>query len=244
MDRRRRWIPLGAAIGVIALLGGMILALGMPSRGSAASPAAQPAQATGSRMLTAQGQGEVRVQPDQATMTLGVESRAAEARTALAANAEKLNGVIAALKGQGLASNSMQTSNLSLYFDAERKEQVALHNLTVRLDDVQKVGSMLDVAVAAGANTSWGVSFGLKDASSARSQALKAAIADTRQRADDMAAALGMRITGVVAAEEASAAVGPQGAVPGVGAGGGVAPVQPGELSIAASVRVTYTFGE
>jgi uncharacterized protein YggE len=228
---------------VIAILGGMILALGMPTRGSAASPSAQTGQPTGSRTLTAQGQGEVRVQPDQATITLGVESRAAEARTALAANAEKLNGVIAALKGQGLASNSMQTSNLSLYYDAERKEQVALHNLTVRLDDIQQVGSTLDAAVAAGATTSWGVSFGVKDASVARSQALKAAIADARKHADDMAAALGMRITGVVAAEETTSGVSPKDVIPGVGAGGGASPIQPGELAIAAGVRVTYTFG-
>jgi uncharacterized protein YggE len=221
----------------------MILALGVPSRGSAASGSAQAAQATKSKTLTAQGQGVVRVQPDQATMTLGVESRAADARTAMTTNTTKLNGVIAALKGQGLASNTIQTSNLSLYYDAERKEHVALHNLTVRLDDLEKVGATLDAAVAAGANTSWGVGFGLKDASSARSQALKAAVADAHTRADNMAAALGMRITGVVAAEEPTSGIGPQDVLPAVGAGGGAAPIQMGELPIAASVRVTFTVG-
>jgi uncharacterized protein len=228
---------------LIAIVGGVILALGVPSQGSAASSSAQTTQATGSRTLTAQGQGEVRVQPDQATMTLGVESRSADARAAMAANAAKLNGVIAALKGQGLASNAVQTSNLSLYYDAERKEQVALHNLTVRIADISTVGVILDAAVAAGANTSWGVNYGLKDSSSGRSQALKAAVADARKRADAMAAALGMRITGVVAVEEATSGAGLKDVIPGVGAGGGVSPVQPGELAIAASVRVTYTFG-
>ena len=124
-------------------------------------------------------------------------------------------------------------------------QQVALHNLTVRLDDINAVGPLLDAAVGAGANTSWGVNYGLKDQSAARSQALKAALADARKHANDMAAALGLRITGVAAAEETTFGVspGPKDVIPGAGGGMGGSPIQPGELTIAANVRVTYTFG-
>jgi uncharacterized protein YggE len=233
---KRRLLSVGAAIGLLAVIGVMVL--GIPGRGGAALAQTQAGEPA--RTLTAVGSGEVRVQPDEATINLGVETRAQDARTALADNSTKMNTVIAAVKAQGVPDGQIATNGLSLNYDPERTTYVATHNLAVRLDGIDRVGPLLDAAVGAGATTSWGVSYGLKDASAARSQALKAAIADARRHADDMAAALGVTIAAVASAEDATYGVGPQF---GKGAAGGGLALQPGQLSVTADVRVAYTFG-
>jgi uncharacterized protein YggE len=180
-----------------------------------------------------------------ARITVGVQSKGQDAREALSRNSTSLNAVVAAIEGQGVPANRIQTSDLSLWFDDQHQAYAASHTLDVRIDDVNTVGSVLDAAVGAGANTSWGVSFGLKDESTARAQALQAAIADARKRANSMASALGVSVTGVVSAGEATVNVTP---LP-YAAGAVRAPaasstnVQPGQLTISADVTVVYSFG-
>lgn len=211
------------------------------ARGNASTLAAQAASHT----ITVSGHGEVKATPDQATITLGVQTQASDAQSALANNATKMNAVIAAVEGQGVASSHIQTSNLSLYRDSQRDAYVVDHQVTVQVDDVSKVGAVLDAAVGAGANNSWGVSFGLQNESTSRSQALAAAVADARSRADSIARALGVTISGVSSAGEATYNVQVQ-PVPALGVAAPSAPaatqVQPGQLTVTADVNVVYTF--
>ena len=121
----------------------------------------------------------------------------------------------------------------------------ASHQLTITLDSINLAGPVLDAAVGAGADSSWGVEFGLKDASAQRSQALTAAIADARKKADAMATALGVSVTGVGSASESSYSPPIQygGVVPASGASAAPTQIQPGQLTISADVTVVYTFG-
>jgi uncharacterized protein YggE len=156
-----------------------------------------------------------------------------------------MNAVVAAIEGQGVAADHIQTSDLSLYRDSQSDTYVANHQLAVKLDSLDKVGSVLDASVGAGANNAWGVAFGLKNMAAERAQALKAAITDARSRADAMAAALGVSVTGVASVSESSAAppIVFGGAVPAAPAASTSTQVQPGQLTIDADVTVSYTFG-
>ncbi len=212
----------------------------LPLSGHAATPGQQAA--TTQRTISTWGHAEVAVTPNQASMTIGVQSRAGQARESLASNNTKIQRVMAAVTKLGVAKTAIQTSDLSLWYDSQQRNYVTTHNLGIRLDSVDKVGSVLDAAIRAGANNSFGVSFGLKNPATARSQALKVAIADARKRAETIAQALGTTIHQTVSVDEATAGYGTKGAI-GVGGGGGGTVVQPGQYVVAADVNVTYTCG-
>lgn len=195
--------------------------------------------------ISVTGHGEATATPDMATLTVGVQTKGVDAQSALASNSTKLNAVVAAIQGQGVTADHIQTTDLSLYLDSQSNVYQASHQLTVKLENVSKVGAVLDAAVGAGANNSWGVDFGLKDASGQRAQALAAAIADARKKADSMASALGVSVTGVGSASEASYSSPIQfgGVSRAASAAAPNTQVQPGQLSTSADVNVVYTFG-
>src|SRR3954467_306927 len=59
-------------------------------------------------------QGEVRVIPDRATVTVGVQTRAATAADAAAQNSRKQRAVIDAIKARGVAADQISTTNFNV----------------------------------------------------------------------------------------------------------------------------------
>lgn len=240
----KRFVAYTAGIvAVLVLIAVLVIVPAASARGNVGAPV--KAGAT-NHTITVGGHGEVSVPPDEATMTLGVESKANTAQAALSDNSSKLSAVIAAVESQGVPASHIQTSDLSIWYDSERNTYTASHQITVRIDNVDKVGQVLDAAVGAGANNSWGVGFGLKDPSAAHAQALQKAVSDARTRANGMATALGVSITGVGSAEEPSYQSTPvrYGVAAGAPAPAGApTPVQPGQLTVTADINVVYTFG-
>jgi uncharacterized protein YggE len=241
---RRVWARrLGFAMAAAALLaaGGTLVAQTAGARSNVGAPVKT---STTGHTITVSGDGAATVTPDMATITLGVETKGGDAQAALHSNATKMTAVIAAIKAQGVPDNKIQTSNLSLYQDSQSDIYVADNNVTVEVDAINNVGQVIDAAVDAGANNSWGISFGLKDQSGARAQALQAAVADARKHADAIATGLGVSVSGVGSASEVSYDNPIRfGAAPAPGAVGVSTPVQAGELQITATVQVVYTFG-
>jgi len=232
--------------GALAAVAAGLAVIALVPAVSARSNVGAPVKATGAtHTITVSGHGQVFATPDEATMTVGVESRGTTAQQALSDDSGKMNAVIAAVEAQGVPSSHVQTSNLSLWYDSERQTYVASHQVTVQMDSVDRVGAVLDASVGAGANNSWGVSFGLKDPSAAHSQALQAAVADARKRADSVASSLGVSISGVGSASEATYQVYPVAttAAPAAPGAAPTTPVQPGQLTITADLTVVYTFG-
>ncbi len=239
-----RPIVVATSVLVALLVAWSVFGLPASARSNVGAPVQQ---ATSGHTIGVGGHGEVSVAPDMATISVGVQSKGDTAAGTLASAATKLTAVIAAIKAQGVPDKNIQTVDLNLYYDSQNGVYVVDHSLSVKLDGTDKVGAVLDAAVQAGANNSWGVEFGLKDPSAGRSQALQAAIKDARTRADSIATALGVTISGVGDASETSYSPPPpirygtaQGAAPSASA---PTPVQPGQLTVSADVSVTYTFG-
>ena len=69
------------------------------------------------------------------------------------------------------------------------REFVARNSIEVRVDDIGRVGELLDVVVQGGATSVSGVRFDLQDREKAEREALRLAVADARSRADAAAAA-------------------------------------------------------
>lgn len=115
----------------------------------------------------------------------------------------------------------------------------ATNNVRVTIRNLANVAAVVDGAVASGATLVSGVSFGLTDASGAQDTALSAAAAAAKSRADVLARALGLTITGVQSVSEGGSG-GPFPVARAAPAAGVSTPIEPGQLTVTASVTVAF----
>ena len=174
----------------------------------AASQAAAPAPETLNVIVTT-GEAVVQRTPDRAFVTIGSEARAKASRDAQRLNAEAMTAVQQRLAAAGVAKDAIRTIGVDLQqeFDFPQgrrvpREFVARNTIEVRLDDLAKVGDVLDAAVQAGATATSNVRFDLRDRSAAEREALRLAVADARSRADAAALGAGRAIDRIVKVED------------------------------------------
>ena len=154
------------------------------------------------------GEGIVKRAPDRAWVTIAAESRAKTPAEAQKLNADAMSAVTQKIKGAGLAADAMRTSAFDLHpeFDYANGKQslrgyVLRNALEVRVDDLAKLGPVIDVAVGAGATAVSNVRFDIKDRSKAEQEALQQAVTDARAQADTAAQAAGLKVERVVRIE-------------------------------------------
>ena len=154
--------------------------------------------------------GETKVAPDMATITLGVMTEGKTAAEAMQANATRMNAVMASLRKAGIADKDIQTSNLNLNAQYKYQENQppllvgyqASNNVTVTVQDLKKLGPAVDATVSAGANQVQGISFGLKDPTTAENAAREAAVKALAAKADLYGKATGYRVARLVSLSE------------------------------------------
>ena len=161
--------------------------------------------------ITVSGTGEVRISADTAVISLGVNARDKDALKAQ----QKANGIIAAiraaLQAEGVEEKEITTDFMNLYaiYDYQNDgEQVSAYNasstLAIRVTDMERVGTLIDVSFGAGANTLNGITFSASDPGEAKTEAMKAAVADAQRKAEILAEAAGLQITGMESIAEGS----------------------------------------
>ena len=186
------------AIGVAGVVVGLIVALSLPSFGQS-SPAGTGAS---SRTVTVTGIATIKSQPDEAVVSLGVQTQASSAEAALQQNATKMNHVLSALSGLGVGGSDVATSDVSLYPTTGPNGGVTAYQVSNAVDvtvhDLSKVGNTIDKAVGAGANLSGGITFQLSDQNKGMNDALAAAVKDSKSKAAALAAAGGAQLGSVV----------------------------------------------
>jgi len=212
---------------------------------------ATPAQAqtTAPPAISVTGQATVSVPPDQAQIDGGVANDARTAREASEANNAAMGKVLLALKGAGIDEKDYQTSRLSLQpqyatkrSDASSSPIVgyrASNRVTIRVRDVTKVASTIDLLVGAGANEIGGINFMVSQASKLLDDAREKAIADARRKADIYAKAAGVTLGGPLSiSEEGSSAPVYRGKMAAPMAAG--AQVAQGEETLSVTVGVSW----
>ena len=194
---------------------------------------------TAENAVTTLGHGSVTVVPDQATITAGVHTESATASAALAANATRMNAVIAALKAHG--GKNVQTQQVSLSPQTDDKGNVKGYAAddSVSVDSaISATGSLIDAAVAAGANTISGPTLSASDQDAAYRKALGEAVDDARAKASALAAAGGFGVGPVTSVTEGAGAPTPVfQAVPAKASG---TPVEAGSEEVTADVTVSF----
>jgi len=229
----------------------LVVALAVAVAGSACAPMAGPdgfprRPAT----VTVSGLGTVSATPDMAEITSGVVTQAPTAAGALAANSQAMEKVLQSLAAQGVAARDIQTTSISVSPQRRavrgegRPPEIVGYEVTnqvrVKVRDLARLGRVLDEQVTQGANSVYGIRFGLADPAPLLDEARKRAMADARRRADLYAGAASLKVGRVVAVQEAGAAA-PRPEMAARVMTAGAVPVAPGEQEIQASVSVTFS---
>ena len=149
--------------------------------------------------------------PDQATVGAGVTTRARTAVQALRDNGTKMDAVISKLRALGVAREDIQTSgvNLQAAFQYNNNNTPPIfqgydvtNQVSVTVKDVDKVGSMFDALVGAGANNLSGPFFSRKDDKAPRAQARESAFKIAEAQARDYARMAGFGGVRLLSVEE------------------------------------------
>ncbi len=208
--------------------------------------------------ISVTGEGRVEARPDMATISLGVTTEGDTAKAALEANNSALAAVIERLKAAGTEDRDIQTSGLSLSprydynaTDSSGQNQItgyiAANLVTVRVRNLDGLGTTLDSAVSDGANTLNGLTFGLQEPGPATDAARKEAVADARHKAELYAGAAGVKLGRVLSISEQGGYAPP---MPMMAEAAGFkdarasVPVEAGEVGVTATVSILYELAE
>ena len=245
-------LVLAAAI-ALAGCGGAVRAAG--------SPAAQETEVANPRVINVSGSGRATAAPDVAYVTLGVESRDADAAAAVADNTARMQAVMDVLTNEGMAPEDIQTVSYQMWLEqavnpkgvpeAEIGQEVeeryhVTNQVRATVRDLEGVGTVLQKALAAGANSVAGITFAVENTTTLRREARNEAIGDAKAKADQLAAGLGATVGAVQSVSEYGGGSEPAYAVReayGMGGGGGV-PVSSGELAVAVEIQVSFLIVE
>jgi uncharacterized protein YggE len=224
-------VLVSAAAAIVVFAG-----VGLPERASTATPA--------SRSITVTGTGAVSAVPNQSVFTFGVSTQGATAAEAMAADAERMQKLLDALRGAGIGSSALQTTSVSLSPRMSDNGDTVLgydasNSVTVTIPSISKAGAIVDVAVGAGANQVDGPNLSVADQSALYGKALAAAVADARSKAQALAAASGLHVGTVTSVSEQSATPVPLG-YDVARAAAFKTPIEAGTQQITATVTVTF----
>ncbi len=232
------WKVVGLVLTVIAAL-------------SVALPVGAQDMSSPTNSITVTGSGQASGAPDVAYINLGTDTVNADVAQAVQQANDNMAAIIDAIVATGIAKEDIQTVNFNVYpedrygADGQPTGERVYHvqnalNVTVR--DISQVGTVIDTGLGAGANSVNGLNFGIADTSDLEQSARLDAVADARQRAQQLADAFGVTLGDPIIIQETNTGGTPpplyaaQASV----AGAGGAQITPGQLQV--SVQVTVTF--
>jgi len=197
------------------------------------------------------GEGRVSVVPDVADLRLGVSIARLTVVEARQDAASTMASILAAVEAAGVTKPDVRTSLLSVqprydYRDGKPPELSGyeLANVVeVTVRDLAKLGDVVDGSLKAGATSMDSLTFRLADPAPAEREARILAMANARSRADVLAEAAGLAITGVASVVEGGAMPPPRPFAKAermMMAADSATPVESGSLEVAVSVTVGY----
>ena len=200
------------------------------------------------RTVSVTGVGRVAAAADLLALNLAVETQAVSASKALAENNKQVAAVLSALKDRDIQERDIQTTQLSIDPVLARQDPNdtqpsriigyrVRNGLRATVRDVSTAGAVIDAVVHAGGDAIRieGISFSFADPARLLAEARKRAIADARDRAQQLVGGLGVELGNVISISESDPSGGP---APRVFAA--AAAVLPGESEITISVAVGY----
>ena len=263
MKNRTRWIT-------AFLLAGLVVSAGLASAGFWGESSDVP-KIQHKKVITVSGYGTVDTTPDEAVLRLAVVTQAEDVKNASDENSEKMNAVLAKLYEIGIPEDDAVTSGYRVrprYNWRDDEESLigfqVRNSLIVTVRDIEKVGDVIDAALASGANEIDDVT--LTVSNDRQVELRDEAIADAARRASADAAsvadAMGVKIKGPIEISTTGSQFSPYRmhisydtgygemmpipeeiptpAPMNMGAG---PQIHPGDVTVSAQVTVVYEFG-
>jgi len=204
-------------------------------------------------VITASSTGEAQLTPDRAAVYIGVQTRASTANAAARDNAQRQRAIIDAIVALGIPRDQISTENYTVAPDSRYDQQTQRTTVTgyvvsnvvrVEVRRIEQVGTVLDTALAKGANQINSLDFFSSSTDSARHQALAQAVVRARSDAEAMARAAGGTLGALV--ELGTADMGPRPVfrmdVSAMAAQRVATPIEPGQQRIQVNVTARWLF--
>lgn len=144
--------------------------------------------------LTVNGSGRVYMDADYASIYLGVSLSGEDVATLQSDVNERIEKICEGLQQAGIEEKNISTNYIYISprydYSGETEKLVGYtisNSLLIITDNIEQLGSYIDLAFEAGANTFDSINFSVKDSSAARKKALELAIEDAREKANVIA---------------------------------------------------------
>lgn len=162
-----------------------------------------------SDVYVATGEGKTTVVPDQATVSVGVQTQGTLVASVQKEMNEKVNAMTQAIKKLGIDEKDIKTSGYSIYptYDYQNARQrivgyQASTSLTVKIKNLDLINSVIDTATSQGANTVSGVTFEVSDKEEALKTAREMAVAEAKKKAANAAGIAGFTLGKIINYQE------------------------------------------
>jgi hypothetical protein len=200
--------------------------------------------------------------PDTAFVALGIETAGKTVMEVQGQSRLIMNKVVERLRGLQIENERIQTASYTVspqYKPTPKRTEGATGppeiigyilstTMTVEVRNLDKVGSVIEESVAAGANQFQGLHWGLRDEQQAKLAALKQAAAKAREKASALSEALKVKLIRLLNATEESHVVRPlpklARSMMAMEGGGAETPVFSGEIKVEATVSLIYEIGQ
>lgn len=247
--RPTRRAVVGTSLGSLGALG--FGGLGFARASQATPSAAQEANGRGVATVQVVGSGTVDVSPDSASVIIGVDVALPTLAEAQSEATATMEAIIAAIQARDIPEEAIQTATFSVNPIREYDQVTGVpgavtsfqvtNQVGVDTHDLDDLGALLDDAVAAGANSIYGITFYLEDPAEANSDARRLAFEDARTRATELAENAGLSLGSIIAIQEGGGSSVPfYDAASARGQAGGGPPIAPGVTSISVAVDVVF----
>lgn len=148
--------------------------------------------------INVSGEGKVKVIPDQATITVTVETKGNNAKDVKKQNDEKIDAVLKFIKKMNVAPSDYKTQRVSLnpQYDYEKKKHNynATQTIEILLRDLSKYDELMEGMVDQGINRIDAVTFQSSNLAQYQSEARKLAMKEAKMKAEDYVSVLGQKV--------------------------------------------------
>ncbi len=210
--------------------------------------------------LSVRGEAVLHKPADQLRVRVGVVTQAAEATAAVKENSRRMADVVAAITKAGLDKTEYETGHFSIrplysrrprQADAQWVRQIigyeVNNTLAIRTKKLALAGKLIEVANDAGVNAVDDIRFDLADRRTHRAEAITAATANARSDAAVLSHAADVRLVRIIAIQLGEGGYRPPIATMAMARAEGMAgaaapapPIQPGDVTVQASVTIIY----
>ena len=165
-------------------------------------------------MINVSGEGKVKVIPDQALVTLSIETKGTNAKEVKNENDKKMDAILKYIKKANIAKEDFQTQRVSLNpnYDYVKKKHnyIATQTVQILLKDLAKYDELMEGLVDIGVNRIDNVEFKSSKMVGLQSEARKLAIKDAKSKAEDFVSVLNQKVGKAILISDNSQSYHPQ----------------------------------